>query len=309
MSLARIVSFSGGKDSTACAILCSERHRGEDIRLVMADTGNEHPLTIEYANYVSDKLSMPLTIVKADMTPLINRTRARLEKIAAGEPEKQEYKYPWTPEAAAEALKHLHPTGNPFLDMCMAKGAFPSHARQYCTELLKAEPMMEYVDALLESGTHVESWQGVRRDESRRRAHLTEREDIGGGYTIYRPIIDWTAQQCIDLALDRGMRINDLYMMGQKRVGCMPCINVSKMDLREIALRFPEHIDRIEAWEKLVQKVTRPGNQVSFLYSGMKRPNIRAMVEWSKTSHGGTQYDLLQETDPISCSSAYGLCE
>lgn len=38
--------------------------------------------------------------------------------------------------------------------------------------------------------------------------------------------------------------------------------------------------------------------------------NIDQMVEWSKTKHGGRQYDLMKamESDH-QCSSLYGLCE
>jgi hypothetical protein len=38
--------------------------------------------------------------------------------------------------------------------------------------------------------------------------------------------------------------------------------------------------------------------------------NIDAVVEWSKTSRGGKQFDLLRTmNDGRSCSSIYGLCE
>lgn len=37
---------------------------------------------------------------------------------------------------------------------------------------------------------------------------------------------------------------------------------------------------------------------------------IDAVVEWSRTTRGGRQYDLLADlAEPTSCSSAYGLCE
>jgi hypothetical protein len=37
---------------------------------------------------------------------------------------------------------------------------------------------------------------------------------------------------------------------------------------------------------------------------------VRDVVEWSKTTRGGSQYDLLALADEsTSCSSLYGLCE
>ena len=309
------VHVSGGKDSTACALLAIERFPDADIRLVHADVGNEHPITEEYVReYLPKALGVPVEIVKADFTDAIDRKGAKLQKIIDGESEAREYKYPWTPESAARALESLHPTGTPFLDMCLSRGVFPSRRRQFCTSELKIQPMMEWLDDLLQQGHEVASWQGVRADESASRANLSEGEVVGGGYSIFRPILRWSAQEAIDYVLSKGVRLNDLYLMGQSRVGCMPCVNSSKSSLKEIAARFPEVIDRIEEWEALVAESSRPG-VAAFFHSGLlpdgslKHPNIRAKVEWSKTSRGGSQYSLLDGIEPLACSSAYGLCE
>jgi len=39
-------------------------------------------------------------------------------------------------------------------------------------------------------------------------------------------------------------------------------------------------------------------------------PDIHQVVEWSKTSRGGSQYMLPISDEPLEmCSSIYGLCE
>lgn len=129
----RVVSVSGGKDSTACALLCAERHPESEIRRIFCDVGNEHPLTYEYLDYLEDKLG-PIVRLKADFTDAIAAKRQRLQRIANGEETDKFGKYRWTPETAAEALQYLVPTGNPFLDLCLSRGMFPSHGRQFCTE-------------------------------------------------------------------------------------------------------------------------------------------------------------------------------
>ena len=43
----------------------------------------------------------------------------------------------WTNKAKRRALAVLHPSGNPFLDLCLWKGRFPSRKAQFCTEHLK----------------------------------------------------------------------------------------------------------------------------------------------------------------------------
>ncbi len=99
------------------------------------------------------------------------------------------------------------------------------------------------------------------------------------------------------------------------RVGCMPCINAGKAEIREIARRFPEHVERIAEWERLVSSVCRPRSPVSFFHMGTRghasqSSTIEEVVRWSNTTRGGRQFDLLAGVDePTACSSAYGLCE
>ena len=93
----------------------------------------------------------------------------------------------------------------------------------------------------------------------------------------------------------------------------MPCINANKAEIREIAKRFPQHIDRIEEWESIVRLVSKRDGATFFAAPGEndtahERGNIRQVVEWSKTTHGGKQRDLLN-METLACSSAYGLCE
>lgn len=331
MSIVHVVSMSGGKDSTATAILALEQHGKEACRFVFADTGNEHEATYEYAlNYLPSALGIRVDVVRADFTDEFATKRANLARLAAGEPEtavygRRQFKYSWTPEAAARALELLHPTGNPYLDMCLVKGGFPSRKRQYCTDYLKTQPLTAYAVELLDAGYAVWSWQGVRIDESHSRrtrlqgtgACVKSFEEVGGGLFNYRPILRWKVQDVFQAHELAGVKPNPLYLQGMDRVGCMPCINCSKGELREIARRFPAEVERIAEWEHLVSAVCRPRSPVSFFHLGAKghagqASTIQSVVEWSRTGRGGRQYDLLAIADldsPAQCSSAYGLCE
>ena len=55
MTTANVVSISGGKDSTALALLAIERET-KNLHFVWADTGHEHPQTYEYVEYLSGEL-------------------------------------------------------------------------------------------------------------------------------------------------------------------------------------------------------------------------------------------------------------
>lgn len=313
MSEHNIISVSGGKDSTALLLLAIER-QPDNLQAVFADTGNEHPLTYEYVQYLSDKV-FPIRTVRADFTRLMAGKRDYIAKhwAAKGVP----------PDVCERAIAALQPTGNPFLDMCLWKGMFPSRTRAFCSEELKRNPIMNQVqNPLLDAGADVVSWQGVRRDESIRRANLPEREHkrtsaAGGELWNYRPILDWTAQQCFDMHRKHKIKHNPLYEQGMGRVGCMPCINCRKSELLEISQRFPEQIDRIEQWERAVAQASKVGDSSFFpdpdRQAGKNMRGVRNMVEWSQTGRGGHSFDWIKvmaaDEDGQACSSIYGLCE
>jgi 3'-phosphoadenosine 5'-phosphosulfate sulfotransferase (PAPS reductase)/FAD synthetase len=226
----------------------------------------------------------------------------------------------WSNKAKRAALAILHPTGNPYLDLCLWKGRFPSRRAQFCTEHLKRNLAVEFQMNLVDEGHTVVSWQGVRRDESRARADAKKFESIGPRMHIYRPIVEWTAQATVDFATAHDVKSNPLYTLGMGRVGCMPCINVGKDELREIALRFPDEVARVVQWEQMVGQASKRGFS-TFFADGHKAKdrrevwadlNIMTRIEWAKTTRGGRQYDLLgaaiEEDVASSCSSSYGLC-
>lgn len=214
-------------------------------------------------------------------------------------------------QVVATALEILHPTGNPFLDLCLWKGRFASTKARFCSQELKRVPIQfQVLMPLLDQHDEVWSWQGVRADESTERAKLEEVDEVGGGLINYRPILHWNAEQCFDMHKKHGIDANPLYKMGMGRVGCMPCIHARKSELNEIHKRFPAEIERIAEWERLVSQVSRR-QSATFFTSDERGHGIHELVQWSKTARGGKQYDLITavEQDSLACSSIYGLCE
>lgn len=317
MPVRNIVSVSGGKDSTA-TLLVAIALDAENLQAVFADTGNEHEQTYQYLDYLERATGVIITRVRADFTQRIHGKRRFVETQ-------------WREQGIAEsvvtaALEVLQPTGNPFLDLCIWKGRFPSRKAQFCTLELKRDPMLEQVVMpMMGKGDMLLSWQGVRADESLNRRYLPECDEVGDGLFNYRPILKWDIPAVFEAHRYMGIEPNPLYSQGMGRVGCMPCINCRKDELREIALRFPEVIDRIDRWEQTVRKASKRVAATFFAGSNAKHPkgsiadmtafevmeiaSIRQAVEWSKTARGGIQYDLLIATDAMACRSAYGLCE
>lgn len=310
-----IVSVSGGKDSTATLLFAIERG-AENLQGVFADTGNEHEATYDYVRYIEQATGVPIRWVKADFSSQIQRKR---EYVQA------KWRDKGVPESTIESvLSVLHATGNPFLDLCIWKGRFPSSQARFCTEELKIIPIQEqiYWPILRNTDHAIESWQGIRWDESRARASAVEREGIepdAQRVFAYRPILSWTADDVFAMHKRHGIKPNPLYSQGMGRVGCMPCINCRKDELAEISKRFPDAVDRLREWESIVSKASK--RQSSTFFSTSNDPTICSddvnhidhgidrMVEWALTSRGGRQIDMINLMEPAQCSSIYGLCE
>lgn len=315
-----IVSVSGGKDSTALYLLAMER--GRPFKAVFADTGNEHEATYDFVRTLPKKTGGPkIQWVKADFTRDFERKR----KFIA-----EKWPLDGVPaEKIKRALQLFHPTGNPFLDLCMMKGRFPSTKARFCTEELKVKPINEQVNCpILSEGRRVISWQGVRADESLARSllpawqRLEQREITGlpGRLYAYRPLLKWTIDDVWAAHKRHGLKPNPLYEQGMNRVGCMPCIMCRKSELREIAQRFPEHVERIAAWESVVSEVSKRSQATFFAACDdpavrergeitHKTHGIRNHIEWSKTDRGGRQYNLVTAIDFGTACDQWGVCE
>lgn len=326
MNIENVVSISGGKDSTALALLAIER-KTENLHFVFADTGHEHAQTYEYLEYLNgvllERAGVGITTVKADFSRQIAKKREFIQSKWA------EHGVPQ--DRIDEALKILVPTGIPFLDLCLWKGRFPSTRARFCSSELKHIPIQQQVvDPLIEASQAVISWQGVRAQESLARRDLPERDvEFGSwepeptGLLIYRPIIAWTADEVFEYHRTQGVNWNPLYEQGMGRVGCMPCIHANKAELREIAKRFPAEAARVAQWEKWVTMASKRGLASFFASdktpgdhqgrSDQAAPGIEAIMDWALTGRGGRQIDLLHLADSqeeeIACSSIYGLCE
>lgn len=304
-----LVSVSGGKDSTATYLKAMES--GRPFRAVFADTGNEHEATYEYVSRLAERSGGPVVeVVRADFSRQLAQHRDYLLR---------EWPKQGIPQEIVDEAARLHePTGNPFLDLCISKGRFPSRMAQFCTGELKEIPITTtVVGRMLEDGP-VLQWLGIRADESRNRAKqpLWNRHDCGS--YVWRPIFSWTVEDVWAMHRRHALLPNPLYAMGMGRVGCMPCINCRKDELRAIADRFPEHIDRIERWEKVVASANK--RRISTFFAAMKDPTdvdrpgtysgIRQVVRWARTGRGGRQFDIfMQDQAGGGCTSELGLCE
>jgi 3'-phosphoadenosine 5'-phosphosulfate sulfotransferase (PAPS reductase)/FAD synthetase len=105
---------------------------------------------------------------------------------------------------------------------------------------------------------------------------------------------------CFDYVRAHKEPINPLYSLGFEPVGCSPCVNSSKEDIRRWADRSPEMIDKVRAWERRVGfyflRAVRAGNAAQDFPEIWKLEHfnwIDEVVEWSRTDRGGRQFNIL----------------
>jgi 3'-phosphoadenosine 5'-phosphosulfate sulfotransferase (PAPS reductase)/FAD synthetase len=116
--LLRVVSISGGKDSTVVYCWAIEQFGRDGFMPIFADTGHEHPITLNYVRNLPEIANgPPIQWVRADFS----------EKLRT---------------------KEIEPSGNPFLDMMLWKGRAPSTKAQFCTEHLKLVPIRAYINGI-----------------------------------------------------------------------------------------------------------------------------------------------------------------
>lgn len=314
------LGVSAGKDSTAAYLWLVFESGWPQDRMVISfcDTGNEDRLVYNYLEMLHQKI-FPITTV---VPPL------------------------------------------DFWELAKKKGRFPSRKARFCTQQLKIVPSMRFVLELKRRHGKVLLLTGERRAEAHSGNSRGDLEtfsyDDGYGCDKYLPIYEWTLDDVwqmhrrhlsIDwvisliendaeltpenkaLLVERmgkhGIPRNPLYDMGARRVGCFPCINSVKYEIRAMAHFRPKRIDFIESKEgslgrkdnrmfssffarKTVPPRFRSREITTASGEKMKVATIRDVVRWSRTKWGAKEFDDSIDDVPIdknlSCD-ARAMCE
>jgi len=205
-----LVSVSGGKDSTAVALLLMEQQI--QFTPIFCDTGWEHKWTYDYIN---TKLQPKIGEIKVLKNESLNSEPATYGMINA----------------------------------VIKKKGFPNGRMKWCTNELKLVGYRAYaVEVFLKTGKFPINITGIRKEESHRRSQFPYVEEQDEATQI-RPILEWTTQDVIDIHLRNNLTPNPLYLKGATRVGCWPCIYANKSDIRLMADLDPERIDFLEDLE------------------------------------------------------------
>ena len=285
--MTHILAFSGGKDSTALALVLQER--GIPYTAVFMDTSWEHPLTYGYVWGAAERfLRGRLTILRSSrydgfMDLVVRR------KMIPGK----------TTRFCTQELKIF-----PLWDYLA--GIDDDEITVY--QGVRAEESLPRL-------------RGGPRDVV---PEGTEGGHYRPAYVIERPLFHWSARDVFEVHRRHGVEPNPLYKIGAGRVGCHPCIFVNHRELRLLLKNDPSMLDRLRAVERAASESgNNPDSPRMFFRAdyipqrfcsvpvktkdgrGMKAPTVDDVANYLLS----VDEDQLPLLDTPTCLSVYNLCE
>jgi len=150
------------------------------------------------------------------------------------------------------------------IELIRYKKIFPSIKRRFCSAELKVKPTLgfckrEKIKIILT---------GIRAEESKRRAKFSFTRYVSKRFPIkeFFPLLYFKEQDIIKIVKGAGLKLNPLYEMGFKRVGCMPCLIGKSVEFYLCQKYFSE---RIKILLDLEKELNRAG------YNTTVKPQIK----------------------------------
>ena len=209
-----------------------------------------------------------------------------------------------------------------FYGLAKKKKRFPSTKARFCTQYLKMQVTQAHIKEWQYQDKNVLLVSGIRANESLARNNMDEFAlDEYYMCDSWRPLLQWTIEDVWAIHAKYSIPRNPLYDYGARRVGCFPCINSSKGEMRIIAEKFPERIDMIREKEKEIDSSFFPPRKIPDRFCSkeyqakdgrvVKIPLIDDVVEWSKTGKfRPDQFEMNFDEDKfLRCDSSIGHCE
>ena len=213
-----VVSFSGGKDSTAMLLKMIE----EDIPIdciLFCDTGLEFPQMYEHIDRVEKETGLSITRVKAEQS---------FEYMMFEQPTKRGADSPITIRYGEGMTGH----------------GWAGPRMRWCTKKLKEEPRERFLKAF-KPYYEMRHYVGIAADEQKR----LERKNNQNPNHVH-PLVDWgmTEADCLEYCYSKGYDWGGLYKIFD-RVSCWCCPLQSLEDLRKLRLNFPELWEQLKDWD------------------------------------------------------------
>ncbi len=207
-----VVSFSGGKDSTAMLLRMLEDGKKVD-EILFCDTGLEFPQMYEHIRKVEQNIGRKIKIVKSDYSFEYLFLEKRINR-------------------RKEALS------------CHNGYSWAGPLSRWCTEHLKNGPRERYLRELRKK-YNVIQYVGIAADETHRiNRPNNQRADVR------LPLVEWNMSEadCLAYCYAKGYDWGGLYEKFQ-RVSCWCCPLQSLKELRILYRNFPELWKQLKVWD------------------------------------------------------------
>ena len=207
-----IVSFSGGKDSTA--LLCKMLEKGMKVdKIIFCDTGVEFPQMYDHIKKVENYIGREITIVKSEKS----------------------FEYYMCDHIKTRG-KNKGKKGYGWMDF----------RNRWCTSQLKIQPYNRYLKQYKKQGYEIIEYHGIAVDEKERTEKNKSKDRI-----IKYPLVDWemTEKDCLEYCYSLGFDWGGLYKKFN-RVSCYLC-PLSRLGEIEIVYKyFPELWNKMKELDK-----------------------------------------------------------
>lgn len=216
-----IVSYSGGKDSTACLIWAVET--GLPVRVIFADTGNEPPDTPAYLDYIERRFGIE-----------VERYRRR--------------------KGQGTSFDHG------FFEQVRRRGMWPIPGRCEVSARCKQGDFAWYLRETGCHDNDIIIL-GQRAEESSTRARLlpfTPHSERHNGLAIYRPILDWSTTDVFSYLKKHDVRPHPAYARGRHRIGCVWCVHSTLEELLIDERLYPERCAQLRELRKSIGLTSIP---------------------------------------------------
>lgn len=297
----KIITISGGKDSTACAIWALNTYQKSELEFVFCDTGWEAPETYDYLDYLEQRLGINIEHIKSNKY-------ANFEDMVH-----KKGRFPSSKARFCTDVLKVRPMIDWILsqqqDLFIIQGIRRGESR-------KRANMNSLDDYFLYYHTpYGTTKKGKSKYHTYRRKEVLEREKrYATG--VFRPIYDWTANQVFYYLKANSIEPNPLYRKGFSRVGCFPCVMCNKAEIRLIAQKYPERVEEIQAIEKREGSTFFPPGYIPTRFASKQVitskghikfvPRVSDVVKYVQDDPNQTS---LFQTPINACQSIYNICE
>lgn len=221
-----VVSFSGGKDSTAMLLRMIEEKMPIDI-ILYCDTGLEFPEMEAHIDKVEEYIGRKIIRLKAE----------------------KDFMY-WASEHESVIRSDKIPS---ILKGTIQKGyGYPTAMSRWCTKILKTELIEKYLRNLKKK-YNVIQYIGIAYDEPKR-----IKDDLNKIYPLF--LWKMVEKDCLNFCYARGFDWNGLYEIWD-RVSCWCCPLQALEDLRKLKKYRPELWKKLSEMDEKISKTRRPNFQ------------------------------------------------